>query len=87
MYEIGRVYIWQNQVGVMGHINGTECTLTGSSMRYRSVLDGQWRDGWPTDTLAPPGLTAFAEPGDLRPRDTPSGERRVLDLFREPAHE
>jgi hypothetical protein len=75
-YEVGRVYVWQNQVGEFAHLNGTECTVTAPGV----VIDGVMQ--WATDAPAPnPCYVVVAYMGDLRPRDTPSGERSIMELF------
>lgn len=88
MYEIGRVYIWQNQVAGYARINGQETTVTGSAREVRGV-DGRVFVGQRTDT---PGVFytkgfIFAERGDLRPKNPPSGEKSISDLFKAPSHE
>lgn len=40
MYEIGRVYIWQNVEGKFAHYNGKETTVLGPPEREFSVNDG-----------------------------------------------
>lgn len=82
MYEIGRVYVWQNQVGPFACLNGKETTVIGP-------LESHWqyptRIGQRTDTLDPtaPGVL-HAEHGDLRPKNDPKGERGIMDLFKLP---
>lgn len=92
MYEIGRVYIWQNQVAQFTHLNGTETTVTGPPVRGDLLM---WRRSswyWPTDTVVPlayrlAGADAvFAEAGDLRPKNDPTGERGIMDLFKLPEY-
>jgi hypothetical protein len=88
-YEIGPVYIWQNQVGAYAFYNGTECRVVGPRQPFLSVLSGGVEEAWPTDAAPPSGrsYSVFAGPGDLRRRDPPpSGERLVLELFREWEH-
>lgn len=81
MYEIGKVYIWQNLVGPMQHLNGTECTVLGPPMLFPGLTPGQL-----TDTLArdDPTLSIYAERGDLRPKNPPLGERSIMDRFKLP---
>jgi hypothetical protein len=82
MYEVGRVHIWQNQVGDWAYLNGTETTVTGPPKWYWN-LDGKKVLVQSTDTESPiRGHMIGAFPGDLRPRDTPSGERQVFDMFK-----
>lgn len=82
MYEIGRVYIWQNQVGEFAPLNGTECTIM-SPGRWQTDINGRHYFGWDTDAPDPHGKDYIiaAEAGDLRPRGTPSGERKVMQMF------
>jgi hypothetical protein len=86
-YEVGRVYIWQNQVGDLAHYNGTECTITGPERTFNELYTGLPEKGWPTDTPPPaycaPGTTFYALPGDLRPKNPPPGEQSVLDMFKQ----
>lgn len=85
MYEVGKVYIWQNQVGDYAFLNGTETTVT--SQRCLFYIPAMQRNmyGWKTDSSPPPSqppdgyMIAFA--GDLRPKDPPSGEKSILELF------
>lgn len=85
MYEIGRVYIWQNQVGDLVFLNGSETTVTGPPARHQT-LTGPVRLGQLTDSEAPgmPKYRLIAEAGDLRPKNDPAGERGIMDLFKLP---
>lgn len=83
MYEVGKVYIWQHQVGQFAYLNGTECTVTGPRVAFWSSITNSTARGWPVDTKVFEGEQTYADVGDLRPRDTPSGEQRVLDQFRQ----
>lgn len=81
MYELGRVYIWQNQFGEMAHLNDTETTVLTRPLAVNT--DGGRRIvAQVTDSPAPPGMYTMAEPGDLRPKNPPSGERKINDMFR-----
>lgn len=87
MYEIGKVYIWQNQIGSMVYLNGTECSVVARPQRVWCVINKLHAWGQQTDSPCPnEGNYYFAEPGDLRPKDPPptTGERSVMDLFRVP---
>ncbi len=83
MYQQGKIYIWQNQVGQLAYLNGTECTVTSCKMRFLSVFDNRWYEGWPTDSkpLYEYWGACIAEPGDLREKDAPSGERMITQMF------
>ncbi len=83
-YEIGKVYIWQNQVGEMAHLNGTECTVTDGVSMHWCLISRRWIAGQCTDSPCERGRTYVAEAGDLRPKDPPTGERSILDLFKLP---
>jgi hypothetical protein len=86
MYEVGRVYIWQNCTGDLACLNGTETIVLEAASRYLSDK-GRWEFGCLTDTQDPlgdPEVEVYAEPGDLRPKYPPSGEQSVLDLFKRP---
>lgn len=79
MYEVGKVYIWQNQVKEKEYINGTECTVTSHPKKQWSIAvgnciaqdtDKKWKD-----------LIIVTRAGDLRPKNLPSGEKLVRDMF------
>jgi hypothetical protein len=79
LYEVGRVYIWQNQRAHYKHLNGLETTVTGDIVP--SGFDG--RSGQPTDTISrSSGSPMMAEAGDLRAKSPPPGEQSVLDQFK-----
>lgn len=86
MYKTGVVYIWQNQVGEYSFLNGMETTvLTGP---HKAIGAGM-QTWWETDSLLPgkPNLKQWyivAFPGDLREKEPPSGERSILELFKQP---
>jgi len=82
-YEIGVVYVWQNQTGSCAWANGTECVVTAPGRSYISIT-GQVRYGWPTDTVHPeypPMCTVMALAGDLRRKQPPSGELSIIRMF------
>jgi hypothetical protein len=85
MYEIGRVYIWQNQTGKYARINGVECTPTESPARYRHNATGQIV--WSQPVTNVDGERWLAMRGDLRPKNPPAGERSITDMFKVPQHE
>lgn len=81
MYELGPVYIWQNQVGHMAYLNGQETTVRTRPIRCRTTC-GRWIVAQVTSSHAPdPRFFVVAVRGDLRPKNPPSGERKILDLF------
>lgn len=83
MYEINRIYIWQNLVGKFAHLNGVETTVTGECI-VLGLEGGSVIVMWPTDTTIPGSkgeCFLFAEKGDLRPKYPPSGEESILSLF------
>lgn len=86
LYEVGQVYIWQNQTGELAYLNGTECTVLGDMCEWGGEnLPGFW--GQETDSLSSDDMGVFswiAEAGDLRPKGTPSGESSITDLFKLP---
>lgn len=89
MYKQDVVYIWQNQVGEYAYLNGVECMLT-SGINPPDIDSDKYY--WWTDTKhvkAPleeqgPEWTMMAWAGDLREKYPPSGERSILELFKQP---
>lgn len=85
-YEVGKVYIWQNQVGHLARLNGQETMVTGPKELAVDMATGRLIEIWPTDTPCncdhpePHALAAMR--GDLRPKDSPSGEQKVLSWFK-----
>lgn len=86
-YEVGKVYIWQNQVGDLAHFNGTECTVIGEAEQYIEQ-SGALKIGHLTDSMddyaRQHDCAIYAELGDLRPKNPPKGEQSVRDLFKLP---
>lgn len=80
MYQIGVVYVWQNQSGILAHLNGLETVVLGLPEEYEDIDTGMSAVGQETDTIDD-GYTVYAEPGDLRRKNPPSGEKSVMDLF------
>lgn len=81
MYEIGKVYIWQNCPGVKAKFNGMETTVTTAMTDiYVNQHDVTIRAQW-TDTLGDDGYFVGALPGQLRPKNPPNGERKVMEQF------
>lgn len=86
MYEIGRVYIWQNLREHVG-FNGTETTVIGPMEAFEYKGGGQQFYYCETDTVLDDGRALWATRGQLRPKNPPSGEQSILDLLRVPEHE
>lgn len=92
MYEVGKIYIWQNQVGEYAYLNGTETTvLKGPDPTLRRAT-GKVEMCWETDSHPPSSqsithyvMVAFV--GDLRPKDPPKGEKIIMELFKQPERE
>jgi hypothetical protein len=86
MYEIGKVYVWRNATGRFAYLSGLETTVTGPAQWYEQLTTGRVFQGQPTDSQSReyPGSVIMAERGDLVPKDPPTGERSVYDLFKLP---
>lgn len=84
MYEIGRVYIWQNMPRSWAVLNGQETTVM-KKPEATFTSSGGLVTAQMTDTPVPfPGYSAkymAAKPGQLRPKEYPPGERKVRELF------
>lgn len=81
MYEVGRVYVWQNCSGVYAHLNGVETTVTSLPIEFIGITYQHKRIGQRTDTIGPSGNTVMAERGDLRPKNPPTGEQKIRSMF------
>lgn len=87
MYEIGKVYIWQNQVAEFAYLNGKETTVIGGPAECVDTFTGKASIGWKTDTpytRSDSDGFFYAAAGELRPKDPPKGEQSILDLFKLP---
>jgi hypothetical protein len=88
MYKVGEVYVWQNQSGINAYLNGTECAVTQGPDPFFCETEKKIVDGWDTDSPLPPGVSSdlvmVAFEGDLRPKEPPSGEKSILNLFKQP---
>ncbi|WP_426078680.1 hypothetical protein [Janthinobacterium sp. PSPC3-1] len=83
LYEVGRVYVWQNQRAPYERLNGMETTVTSGIVV--KTLHGEQHCGQKTDTIGQrTGKPILAEMGDLRPLNPPPGEQSVLELFNQP---
>lgn len=78
MYEIGRVYIWQNQVGEASAYNGTECTVLEAE-QWHETPSGELKLGQMVITQC--GKIKGAQRGDLRPKNPPTGEQKIRSMF------
>jgi hypothetical protein len=52
MYEVGRVYIWQNQVGALESLNGSETTVIEKGAYALSDETQKIIFAWKTDSMA-----------------------------------
>lgn len=77
MYEIGKVYIWQNQVDEYEFLNGTECIPIEPPCWY--VYNGTFIEVYGQRVEGEIEMVAFR--GDLRPKNPPSGEKKVMEQF------
>lgn len=71
MYEIGKVYVWQN-LREYAHLNGTETTVTGplEAFNYKH-LPGVHFWYCETDTVLDDGWVLWASRNELRPKNPP----------------
>lgn len=81
MYEIGRVHVWQNCTGGKAFLNGQETTVTSGMVDFfvsshNVMIRAQW-----TDTVGTDGLLVGALPGQLRPKNPPTGEQKIRSMF------
>lgn len=88
MYQIGKVYIWQNMVAINESLNGTECTVIGPPVEATDWLTNLKVLVQETDTLTYSrvgachmNVHAHLGKNQLRPKHSPAGEQSVLDLF------
>lgn len=81
-YQVGAVYIWQNLVN-MSEYNGAECTVIGNIEEYLSKYDGKKYIGQMTDEVMD-GCHVMAGKGYLRPKNPPSGEKSISEMFSKP---
>ncbi|WOH61932.1 hypothetical protein [Bradyrhizobium sp. BWC-3-1] len=88
-YEVGKVYVWQNQSGPFAYLNGKETTVIGHAFKLQNPILSSGGPHQETDTPPPSWLphattNCCAGPGDLRPKNPPPGEQSVLDMFKQP---
>jgi hypothetical protein len=82
MYEVGKIYIWQNCRGRGAHLEGTETRVTSGPIRALTSVGPRYIQL--TDTVDDGGFTVVALAGELRPKHIPAGERETMALFAEP---
>ncbi len=82
MYEIGKIYIWQN-LREHSQLNGMETTVLGPMELFEHKnFPGTLRFHYcETDTILSDGRVLYATFGELRPKQNPEGERKVMDQF------
>lgn len=85
IYEVGKVYIWQNCTGDGAVLNGQETTVTGNVFMAQHAETGKWAPAQPTSTPNPyyPGTFTNAAAGVLRPKNPPTGEQSIADMFKQ----
>lgn len=79
MYEIGKVYIWQNLDGPDIYLNGTETLVMGPMRRCRDQFDN-FVMAQLTSTPHVSGRKMGAQRGMLRPKHIPPGEQLISDI-------
>lgn len=84
LYEIGPIYIWQNQVGEYAHINGSECKVVAPVSVWGKRRKPRLAQETDTPIKCKDGIwsTMMAEPGDLRRKEFPPGELLIKALFK-----
>jgi len=94
--KVGDVCIWQNQVGPLAYLNGTECTITGAlEARHVSDIFGYRKTlvvCYEVDTKIRGYRAIFGEPRELRLKHPPTSPealreydalvRRLTDVVR-----
>ena len=81
MYEIGKIYIWYGMKNDGEFLNGRETIVTGKPKLVRDPRTGETAMAQSTDTFVNAGRCTAAKPGQLRPKNPPSGEKLVRDMF------
>lgn len=81
MYEVGKVYIWQNMDGDCEFLNGDETIVIGLPSPAKAEADGQIHMFQYTSTMWDGFRCMAARAGQLRPKNPPSGEKKVRELF------
>jgi len=81
MYEVGKVYIWHGLNNDGAFLNGRETMVTSKPHLVRDPRTGETAMAQSTDTFVNPGRCTAAKLGQLRPKNPPSGKKKVRDLF------
>jgi hypothetical protein len=78
-YEVGKVYVWMHVSSDLTHLIGTEVTVVGLIEEFEAA-NGTRQMGQLTD-VHDDHYHVMALPGDLRPKNPPSGEQSIADMF------
>lgn len=83
MYEIGRVYVWQNRTGDAARLNGQETIVIDRARITKDRITGRIALTQMTDTPSVTNLGGYvsAEHGELRPKNPPPGEQKIRSMF------
>lgn len=83
MYEIGRVYVWQNRTGSAAWMNGKETIVVEAAKNTRRRQETEVALSQLTDTpsMVTPGAYVSARLGELRPKNPPTGEQKIRSMF------
>lgn len=82
-YALGPVYIWQNCLEEWSQLNGTETTVIGNVEEYGYVNNNKKSPAQLTDTVFK-GQNMCADCYQLRPKNPPSGEKSISEMFSKP---
>ena len=83
-YEVGKIYVWKNRIGEWSQLNGTETTVIGN------VIEASYANNSSRKALAQETDTIFngnimsADKYSLRPKNPPSGEKSISEMFSKP---
>ena len=75
-YEVGKVYLWTEQC-INKNSVGKECTVIGNVF----LFDGDWVQ---LTDFTFDGSPVVALKGSLRPKNPPSGEKNISEMFSKP---
>ncbi len=79
-YEIGPIYIWISET----IHKGKECIVTSDVGMHGIRNDGSLYAGQMTDTKNRHGVLLCAGKGCLRPKNPPTGEKMIYEMFTNP---
>lgn len=82
-YALGPVYIWQNCVKEFEKLNGTETIVIGNVQDCEYFGTTVTAQGQLTDTIFN-GTIMAADKHSLRPKNPPSGEKSISEMFSKP---